>query len=886
MNFHSIQKNHLQTFIAEKLQAFEQKAPTFLGQLAGKIALSSAPLFPLTQIIPTVARGIHARLNPQEEIQRQLAEKIETSLSRLEAGVELSPSELEALNQSLESYAQSQFQNSLSSLGLEIQTLDPHESLGLKLSVELRIALDDFHSAEASEASDEVLEQKGQTLLAKMQEAESAIQELSISNKAGSLSSKTLRETLAQVTLKLSSEDYAVRSGEHEFVNLSAHPQASETRLSHIKGSNFYIPEGTRSKHFAQTALLLAQMDMNGTRPLTVDGLKSLGFVEQMNRFGEYEFVAPDEITLDGAFVDAILVFKKYLVKNGLADGIDMNSAAITPRTVELLLENRREYVNVQLLSNFESQGILLNAAATPVKMIFHGAVDTFGWLHDVEQATRFVNHIPKEKLSASDRIQLLRATYGATHPMLLEMIRQIREQGINNTLNNLSEHYESAGRGRQLSAITGALSMVVPLGYVAYAKIPSAFTRLSEVNKLLRVGKISRLEAATRLGGSLAKNGFKAAYELQLGIARDVILIGRNGSVFVLNLKGQALKAHWNKIEAYLLNTISKATQYSQRIQQKLDHWKTRLQKLNITLTTKEIRIRNPFAALASAEGPQLSDESVIRIPWMKRQADETTQRAHSSPPRIARYEFNQKNPIHEAFRVESEVLPIKQVQQAKDALENLTRSVKQDIENAGAITVLEKMNIATNTILRLGYKFESAGKSPVLFAENILAKSLDCDTSVFVYAVIADELGIPYTYLRTPNHMVLRVTEENGKELDIEYEKKYRGIQMPLYSTDKFAAILQHNKAVFLYNKGRYREAISAFNQALAIDPNLEIAFYGLGFAKLKLEDYRGSHADFTKAFELNPRLVDYQLTAEGAYPISSRDKIFRALDYFLKQ
>lgn len=860
MDFHSIQKKHLKDFIAEKLQTFEQDAPTFLGQHADIIALSSAPLFPLIQMIPAVARGIHAHLNPQEEIQRQLVEKIETHLSRLESGETLSLEEMEALNHSLESYAQSQFQNSLSALGLEFQSLDPHESLSVKLSVELKVALDDFHSAEASEASDEVLEQKGQILLAKMQEAESALSDLAKAQQQESLGYKTLRETLTQVTLKLSSEDYALKSGEHEFVNLSAHPQASEARLSHIKGSNFYIPEGTRSKHFVQTALLLVQMDMNGTRPLTVDGLKSLGFVEQMNRFGEYEFVAPDEITLDGAFAEAILIFKKYLVNHGLADGIDANSAALTPRTVELLLENRREYVNVKLLSNFESQGIFLNAAATPVKMIFHGAVDTFGWLHDVEQATRFVNHIPKEKLSASDRIQLLRATYGATHPMLLEMIQQIREQGINNTLNNLSEHYESAGRGRQLSAITGALSMVVPLGYVAYAKIPSAFTRLSEVSKLLRVGKISRLEAATRLTGSLAKNGFKAAYELQLGIARDVILIGRNGSVFVLNLKGQALKSHWNKIETHFFNTISKATQHSQRIQQKLDHWKTRLQKLNITLTTKEIPIRNPFAALASAEGPQLSDESLIRIPWMKmmRTDDDGIRVPKGGLAFGASHldDFSPRNPLHLIIQEEGVITADLYVQRVKDALRQVLALTKEEIATSGARSAQEKMDIAIRSLQRLGYKFDTEGKSSASLLNTLLSKKLDCDASAFVYSVIAHELGLDYRYLIIANHALLRV-RDGEHVFDLEFNSRVRPTPAKEMSPQEFEALVVFNIGNELASRKNPVPAMGYFNRSIEMNPAFDLAYFNRALLKLKLGDRSGALADFKAAKALNENL-----------------------------
>jgi tetratricopeptide (TPR) repeat protein len=69
-----------------------------------------------------------------------------------------------------------------------------------------------------------------------------------------------------------------------------------------------------------------------------------------------------------------------------------------------------------------------------------------------------------------------------------------------------------------------------------------------------------------------------------------------------------------------------------------------------------------------------------------------------------------------------------------------------------------------------------------------------------------------------------------------------------------DQYACYFNGNA---LINLGRYEEAIAAYDQALAINPNLDEAFYKKGNALINLSRYEEAIAAYDQALAINPNL-----------------------------
>ena len=90
-----------------------------------------------------------------------------------------------------------------------------------------------------------------------------------------------------------------------------------------------------------------------------------------------------------------------------------------------------------------------------------------------------------------------------------------------------------------------------------------------------------------------------------------------------------------------------------------------------------------------------------------------------------------------------------------------------------------------------------------------------------------------------------------------------------------EKFEHVFE--KAVLLHEQGRYPEAITAYLQAISIDPMLAEAHYNLGLIHSKLEEKKKAAENFEKAHSLKPDWQDalYNL----GKVLDSDDRIFEA-------
>ena len=81
---------------------------------------------------------------------------------------------------------------------------------------------------------------------------------------------------------------------------------------------------------------------------------------------------------------------------------------------------------------------------------------------------------------------------------------------------------------------------------------------------------------------------------------------------------------------------------------------------------------------------------------------------------------------------------------------------------------------------------------------------------------------------------------------------------IQQPLKTpvSEKETAETCLNRAIAYSQEGEYSKALSDYNKAIAIDPNLTVAYLNRGVTYRQLGEYDKAISDYSKAIELFPR------------------------------
>jgi len=91
------------------------------------------------------------------------------------------------------------------------------------------------------------------------------------------------------------------------------------------------------------------------------------------------------------------------------------------------------------------------------------------------------------------------------------------------------------------------------------------------------------------------------------------------------------------------------------------------------------------------------------------------------------------------------------------------------------------------------------------------------------------------------------LRKTAEN---------KNSEQIQSEVQKINNEVLVQQKNdEGVELYYKKDYQGAISKYNEAIKLNPNLDLAYYNRGLAYTNLKNYSQAISDYTQAIKLNP-------------------------------
>ncbi len=336
---------------------------------------------------------------------------------------------------------------------------------------QMRSRLDDFLKLEAEKAGDDALQEAAGKLLDVMDRASCAVQSLRDSGREDV--AQSLETEIENTKALVQQRNFAADSGIYELGTLSPHPKPSEASLREIAGGTSYIPEGTTSARLVRVAEMLAKMNLNGTRPLTTDGLVALGWSRGIGASGRVDYDPPPAVTLsaNNALGRGLKIFKEYAMRHGLTTGIDTNRVELTPKTAEALLENFKHYAALSEVTDLDQKEMVLEALWSPVEGVYQAAKGTLIWTGEIYGSQTphpfFSNETPL------NRIERMRDQYGATHPGPVQLALSIRDHGINEVLNHVSEEYDASGRGRQMAAVVQAATLLVGAGSLGAGKVP-----------------------------------------------------------------------------------------------------------------------------------------------------------------------------------------------------------------------------------------------------------------------------------------------------------------------------------------------------------------------------------------------------------------------------
>jgi len=109
----------------------------------------------------------------------------------------------------------------------------------------------------------------------------------------------------------------------------------------------------------------------------------------------------------------------------------------------------------------------------------------------------------------------------------------------------------------------------------------------------------------------------------------------------------------------------------------------------------------------------------------------------------------------------------------------------------------------------------------------------------------------------------------------------RKDQGIAKQAVPTLFDLAFINVHQGLKYYDLGRWQEALVAFSDAIAINPNFAVAYFGLGVTYSRLENWEEALVYFKKTIELNPTFEQGYLGLGITYNILGfNDKAMTAL------
>ena len=137
-----------------------------------------------------------------------------------------------------------------------------------------------------------------------------------------------------------------------------------------------------------------------------------------------------------------------------------------------------------------------------------------------------------------------------------------------------------------------------------------------------------------------------------------------------------------------------------------------------------------------------------------------------------------------------------------------------------------------------------------------DAIAMSLWISSAILVLAGVAIAIGMRWS--RRAIDSTIRQGEEDFRRRDFtkSVEDYDKAIEIARRSGESGIATPWYSKGAALVIMGKYEEALNAINEALAINPNNEVAWVNKGNALSRMNEYRGALKAFNAALRVNPR------------------------------
>lgn len=240
----------------------------------------------------------------------------------------------------------------------------------------------------------------------------------------------------------------------------------------------------------------------------------------------------------------------------------------------------------------------------------------------------------------------------------------------------------------------------------------------------------------------------------------------------------------------------------------------------------------------------------------------------------------FSDKNPIHAVLEIEGHLISPTSLAEMMNTLRTLTQRVKQEVQGRENPNPELQMQLALSHA-RTYYRFNEA-HAPGSVLKTLEGRSLDCDGSALLGAILAEELGLPWRLVRQEDHMFLKI----GEGPDSFYIENGRIRKSPMSITksdwieltpDQFNASLWSTAgdqllrdAVKLRSdfgranqrKALLQEAVSIYDRSIHLDPSDARVHFNRGMALKHLGNKEAAKAAFEKARELSPELFHREL------------------------